>query len=92
MWDNAFPEMYKTTCINGFPNLFIILGPSSILGHNSVLSMTETQVDYIVQGVKLMMKKNLVAFDPTKKAQDKFVAELQADLDNTVWKKGGMYM
>ncbi|KAI7860770.1 hypothetical protein BDC45DRAFT_562968 [Circinella umbellata] len=89
MWHNSFPEMYKTTCINGFPNLFIILGPSSILGHNSVLSMTETQVNYIVQGIKLMMKKNLVAFDPTKKAQDKFVAGLHADLENTVWKKGG---
>ncbi|KAI9498576.1 flavin-binding monooxygenase-like protein [Zychaea mexicana] len=88
-WQDAFPEMYKTTCINGYPNMFIILGPSSILGHNSVLTMTETQVNYIVQGLKLMVKENLVAFDPTKKAQDKFVAQLKDDLENTVWKKGG---
>ncbi|KAI8145708.1 hypothetical protein BJV82DRAFT_22696 [Fennellomyces sp. T-0311] len=88
-WQDAFPEMYKTTCINGYPNMFIILGPSSILGHNSVLLMTEIQVNYVVQGLKLMMKQNLVAFDPLKKAQDKFVAQLKDDLESTVWKKGG---
>ncbi|KAI9258170.1 hypothetical protein BDA99DRAFT_515428 [Phascolomyces articulosus] len=89
MWEDSFPEMYKTTCINGYPNMFIILGPSSILGHNSVLVMTETQVNYIVQGLKMMIKQKLVAFDPMKKAQDKFVAKLKADLDTTVWKRGG---
>ncbi|KAI9257178.1 hypothetical protein BDA99DRAFT_132697 [Phascolomyces articulosus] len=89
MWQDSFPEMYKTTCINGFPNMFIILGPSSILGHNSVLTMTETQVNYIVQGLKKMIKKGITAIDPTKEAQDKFVAQLKADLDTTVWKRGG---
>lgn len=47
IWDNKFPETYRSVLINGYPNLFMILGPSSLLGHNSVVIMTEWQVDHI---------------------------------------------
>ena len=40
-WHNKFPDTYKTVNVHGYPNAFILLGPSSLLGHNSVLIMAE---------------------------------------------------
>ncbi|CDS05299.1 hypothetical protein LRAMOSA07828 [Lichtheimia ramosa] len=93
MWKDKFPGTYKTVLVNGFPNLFVILGPSSILGHNSVLVMVEwqveNQVNYSIKCLKRMIKEKVAAIEPTQEAQDKFVQEIKKDLDTTVWKRGG---
>jgi cation diffusion facilitator CzcD-associated flavoprotein CzcO len=34
-------KTYKTVTISGFPNFFLMLGPGSVLGHNSVVTMAE---------------------------------------------------
>ncbi|CDH53644.1 monooxygenase [Lichtheimia corymbifera JMRC:FSU:9682] len=89
MWKDKFPGTYKTVLVNGFPNLFVILGPSSILGHNSVLVMVECQVNYTIKCLKRMIKEKVAAIEPTQEAQDKFVQEIKKDLETTVWKRGG---
>jgi hypothetical protein len=38
------PEAFRGTCAAGFPNLFMLLGPNTALGHNSVVYMIEAQV------------------------------------------------
>lgn len=49
-WHNKFPDTYKTVNVHGYPNAFILLGPSSLLGHNSVLIMAEWYV-YLKHGI-----------------------------------------
>ncbi|KAI8147058.1 hypothetical protein BJV82DRAFT_597567 [Fennellomyces sp. T-0311] len=87
-WSDSFPDSYKSVLINGYPNLFMILGPSSLLGHNSVLIMTEGQVDYSIKCIKKMIKGDVVAIEPTLEAQSNFVKNLKEDLKTTVWKGG----
>lgn len=41
LWEEQIPKTYKTVTIHGFPNFFMLLGPGSILGHSSVLTMIE---------------------------------------------------
>ena len=41
LWEEESVKTYKTVNVHGFPNLFIMLGPGSGLGHNSVVSMIE---------------------------------------------------
>lgn len=36
-----FPSNYKGVSIHGFPNFFLMLGPGSGLGHNSVVTIIE---------------------------------------------------
>ena len=57
-FDN-YPVAYKGITVPNFPNLFILLGPNTVLAHNSVLWMIECQVDYILNCLKV----NLLLFD-----------------------------
>ena len=42
-WDGS-PQAHRGTAIAGFPNLFMLLGPHTGLGHTSVLLMIEAQL------------------------------------------------
>lgn len=35
------PEAYNSSVMNGFPNLFLLLGPNSLTGHTSALMAAE---------------------------------------------------
>ena len=40
-------EAYLGTTVAGFPNLFLLVGPNTGLGHNSMVFMIESQVAYV---------------------------------------------
>ena len=41
--------------MHNFPNMFILMGPNTVLAHNSVIFMLECQVDYVINALKQMM-------------------------------------
>ena len=45
-------EAYLGTTVSGFPNLFLLYGPNTNLGHNSIVLMLESQIRYVVQAVQ----------------------------------------
>src|ERR1019366_516089 len=49
-WQGS-PRAHLGVAVSGFPNLFLLLGPNTALGHNSVLLMIEAQVAYIRQAL-----------------------------------------
>ena len=53
MWKGS-PQAYRGTAVTGFPNLFIITGPNTGLGHNSLVYMIEAQLDYLMDAVRVM--------------------------------------
>ncbi|CAO3641739.1 unnamed protein product [Cunninghamella blakesleeana] len=90
LWSGGnYPETYKTMTINGFPNFFLLLGPNSGLGHNSVILMIEQQVNYAVNCMKYMMRNNVSALEPKLESQKKSVDKIQKDLQGTTWQSGG---
>src|SRR6266404_1347673 len=48
---------YLGVTIAGFPNFFILLGPNTGLGHNSVVLMIEAQVRYVMESLQLMKRR-----------------------------------
>ena len=44
-------EAYLGTTVSGFPNLFLLYGPNTNLGHNSIVLMLESQIRYVAQAV-----------------------------------------
>jgi cation diffusion facilitator CzcD-associated flavoprotein CzcO len=75
---------YRGTTVTGFPNLFILQGPNTGLGHSSVVLMTESQVAYSVQAIA---SGDVV--EPRRERQDDYVAKLDQRLATTVWQQGG---
>ena len=42
------PETYLAMCVDGFPNMFVVLGPNAAVGAGSMLVTIERQVMYAV--------------------------------------------
>jgi cyclohexanone monooxygenase len=87
-WPNG-PEAYKGTAVSGFPNMYILVGPNTGLGHNSIIYMIEAQVHYVMEALKHMREKDLVALEVRSDVQAKFNEDLQKKSKNTVWETGG---
>ncbi|WP_171235699.1 NAD(P)/FAD-dependent oxidoreductase [Ruegeria sp. HKCCA6837] len=77
------------TAIAGFPNFFILLGPHTGLGHNSVVLMIEAQVGHIGRVLSEMHSKGLSAITPDATKQTDFTQEMQDRHADSVWQTGG---
>ncbi len=82
------PEAYYGTSIHHFPNLFIMLGPNTGLGHNSMVYMIESQTNYIIDCVQKMLHQNIKSIEVKKEVQTKFNIEIQKKLEGTIWLSG----
>ncbi|TCM63745.1 cyclohexanone monooxygenase [Acinetobacter calcoaceticus] len=71
-----------------FPNLFQLLGPNTVLGHNSVIFMIESQVNYILQLIKMVNSTNHQAVVVRDDIQDQFNDKVQQQMQGTVWQSG----
>ena len=74
------PEAYLGLTVSGFPNLFMLYGPNTNLGHNSITFMLERQSEYITQALVEMERRGFAAIEPLRDVQDRFNREQQAAL------------
>ncbi len=77
------------TAIAGFPNFFILLGPHTGLGHNSVVLMIEAQVAHIGRVLSGMHVNGLRIITPDADKQAAFTQEMQERHLESVWQSGG---
>jgi cation diffusion facilitator CzcD-associated flavoprotein CzcO len=75
--------------VSGFPNFFILLGPNTGLGHNSVVLMIEAQVRYVVSCLKLMRRRGQKVMHLRPESQQRFVKDIVERMGRTVWQTGG---
>jgi cation diffusion facilitator CzcD-associated flavoprotein CzcO len=81
-------EAYLGITVSGFPNLFMFYGPNTNLGHNSIVSMLESQIQYIKEAVTRLRAAPGTASDVKPGVQSGFNAKLPHALRNTVWAEG----
>ncbi|MGB6667140.1 MAG: NAD(P)/FAD-dependent oxidoreductase, partial [Candidatus Acidiferrum sp.] len=80
---------YLGVTVSGFPNFFLLLGPNTGLGHNSIILMIEAQVGYVMSCLALMKRRKKRVLEVRENTQKNFVAELYRRLEGTVWQSGG---
>jgi cation diffusion facilitator CzcD-associated flavoprotein CzcO len=80
---------YLGVNITGFPNFFMLLGPNTGLGHNSVVLMIEAQVRYTMNCLKLMKRRKQRVLEVRPEVQQSFVEEIYRRMSRTVWQSGG---
>jgi cation diffusion facilitator CzcD-associated flavoprotein CzcO len=78
-------EAYLGLAVPGFPNFYMLYGPNTNLGHNSIISMIECQTRYIVQCLEAMRERELLWLDVKPEAMRAFNTELRHTLSETVW-------
>ncbi|WP_308458057.1 NAD(P)/FAD-dependent oxidoreductase [Sphingomonas sp. NBWT7] len=79
------PEAYLGIMVAGFPNMFILYGPNTNLGHNSISFMIEQQVGYMLRTLELVEDSQAKAAAVSEDGQRRFNERIQQLLSNTVW-------
>ncbi len=88
-WQKTGAAAHRGTTVAGFPNLFLLLGPNTALGHSSVVFMIEAQIAYVLKALEALDRYGARALEVRREAQDAYDAQLQAQLETTVWNSGG---
>jgi cation diffusion facilitator CzcD-associated flavoprotein CzcO len=81
-------EAFKGVAVHGFPNLFLLYGPNTNLGHNSIVYMLESQADYVLEALRYAVTHGARWLDVREEAHREFNDELQNQLKKTVWQAG----
>jgi cation diffusion facilitator CzcD-associated flavoprotein CzcO len=79
---------YLGISVSGFPNLFLLMGPNTGLGHNSMIFMIEAQARYAANAVAKLRDRKLSFIDVLPEAEQEFRNELARKMKNTVWTTG----
>lgn len=88
-WRQIGLEAYRGTTVSGYPNLTFLLGPNTGLGHNSMIHMMESQMNYILKYLDLLEKQNAPAFlDLKSDVQQNYNRKLNEQFQTTVWASG----
>jgi cyclohexanone monooxygenase len=76
---------YFGMAVPEFPNFFMLYGPNTNVGSNSVIFMLEAQARYIVRALKYMRRKNKKYLCVRPFALAEFIASIDRWMVGTVW-------
>ena len=79
---------FASTTVSGFPNLFVIPGPNSGLGHTSLIYMIESQIAHMMSVLRHMERESIAAIEPSADAQRQYVSWVDERMRGTVWTTG----
>lgn len=86
-WNDG-ASAYLGMTVAGFPNFFMLYGPNTNLGHNSIIAMLECQFGYILQALNLMEERQASALEVRAGAMERFNRDLQERLRGSAWGGG----
>lgn len=81
-------QAYKGTTVAGFPNLFLLVGPNTGLGHSSMIHIIESQLHYVLSALDWMSEQGRATVEVGEPAQHAWNEALQRKLAKTVWASG----
>jgi cation diffusion facilitator CzcD-associated flavoprotein CzcO len=84
VWSSGMHSHLGIT-VSGFPELYLLLGPNTGLGHNSVVLMIEFATRYVLECLE---RGRSGARDTTPEAQSSFTREMRRRSRHTVWASG----
>jgi cation diffusion facilitator CzcD-associated flavoprotein CzcO len=81
-------EAYRGVVVSGFPNFFMLYGPNTNLGSNSIIFMLEAQIGYVARALHTLRRRGLRWLDVRGEVQAEFNRWVDALSSRTVWEAG----
>lgn len=78
-------EAYRGVCTAGFPNFFMLYGPNTNLGSNSIIFMVERQCRYVAACIDKLLVHDLKRLEVNPGVQRAYNDRMQGELAGTVW-------
>jgi cation diffusion facilitator CzcD-associated flavoprotein CzcO len=79
----------RGTTVPGFPNLCLVIGPNTGLGHSSMIHIIESQLRYILDYLATLDRTGAAALDARQSAQERWCAGIERRMASSVWTTGG---
>ncbi|MFO0593145.1 MAG: NAD(P)/FAD-dependent oxidoreductase [Polyangiaceae bacterium] len=89
LWREQGAQAYLGVSVARFPNLFLLVGPNTGLGHNSILYMIEAQVAHVMEIAARLRRAPHSAMEVKEDVQEAYNRRIQDRLGGTVWAQGG---
>jgi cation diffusion facilitator CzcD-associated flavoprotein CzcO len=86
-WQDG-PQAYLGITVSGFPNFFMLYGPNTNLGGNSIIYMLEGQIGYVLGALQALRAGRLAWLDVRPDVQDAFNSWVQSASRTSVWESG----
>jgi cation diffusion facilitator CzcD-associated flavoprotein CzcO len=81
-------QAYLGIAVTGFPNFFLLYGPNTNLGGNSIIYMLEGQIGYVLGAIQALESERLGWLDVRADVQDAFNSWVQSASRTSVWESG----
>jgi cation diffusion facilitator CzcD-associated flavoprotein CzcO len=81
-------EAYLGITVSGFPNFFLLYGPNTNLGGNSIIYMLEGQIRYVLGALRALQSEGLDWIDVRPEVQSAFNAWVGRASKTSVWESG----
>ena len=88
VWRREGFHALRGTTVPGFPNHFLMIGPNSGTGSNSMVFVIESQVRYVLDGLRALAADPSACLEPRRDAEARYNARIAERLDGTVWLSG----
>jgi cation diffusion facilitator CzcD-associated flavoprotein CzcO len=79
---------YRGTTVPGFPNMFVLMGPNTGLGHNSMVYMIESQIQFVLAHLRALDAAGAKSVEVTEEAERAFNEGIDTRLPGTIWATG----
>lgn len=80
---------YLGATVPYFPNFYLVTGPNTGLGHNSLIHVIESQLQYIGQAIAARKENGWQAIEVQAETEREYNKLIQKQLEKTVWQNGG---
>lgn len=87
-WDGS-PRAHRAVSVPGFPNFWMLEGPTGPIGNLSLIAISEHQVDYVISMLDRMRSDHLQAITPRQSAYETYNAAMAEAIQDTTWVTGG---
>ncbi|SEH76484.1 Predicted flavoprotein CzcO associated with the cation diffusion facilitator CzcD [Mycolicibacterium rutilum] len=82
------PQAYRSVAVPGFPNMFMLMGPHSPIGQQSLVIIAENQADYAMWWIERIRDGAIDAASPTETATKEYNEQMKSAMPQTVWTTG----
>jgi cation diffusion facilitator CzcD-associated flavoprotein CzcO len=86
-----YPRAYLGTTLPGFPNLFVVTGPNTGIGHTSAIFVIEAQMEYIRRAIQAVQSRQAKSIEVKAQAEADYTAMIHSEMTRTVWHQGGCH-
>ncbi len=79
---------YLGITVPGFPNFFMLYGPNTNLGGNSIIYMLEGQIGYVLGAIEALQAERLAWVDVRPEVEQAFNSWVHSASEKSVWETG----